>query len=120
MVESVGYLALGILLFYGWSLFKTFEGPAAAVGPLPADHPMHRVVEAAVFLAVAIVPMVVYFFLLLRARGRRRRGNARKKHSENPPRHGARTVGSSSGFMCEMCQTAFAESDPCAGARRAS
>lgn len=68
ILGSIGYLALGILLFYAWQWFKTFAGPAGAMGPLPHDHPMHRVVVSAVFLAVAIVPVAVYFILRLRAR----------------------------------------------------
>jgi len=72
VVGSACYIALGILLFYAYHVFKAFEGPVAAVGPLPHDHPMHRVVEAGVFLAVAIVPAGVYVTLGLVARRRKK------------------------------------------------
>jgi len=72
-IESACYILLGILLYYGYHLFKTFEGPVAAVGPLPHDHPMHRVIEAAVFLAVAVAPIMVYLILQFWSRRRDKR-----------------------------------------------
>lgn len=68
--EWVGYFVIGGLLWYGWDLFKAFDGPMAAVGSIPHDHPMHRVVEAAIFLSVAIVPPGIYF--IFRPRSRRK------------------------------------------------
>jgi TRAP-type C4-dicarboxylate transport system permease small subunit len=68
--ERIGYMALGVLLWYGWQIFRDFEGPMAAVGSIPHDHPMHRVVEASVFLTVAIVPLVTYFILRMRSQRR--------------------------------------------------
>ncbi len=67
---SIGYIALGVLLWYGWHRFEAFDGPMASISAIPHDHPMHRVVEAAIFLAVAIVPVVIYFILRPRSRGR--------------------------------------------------
>jgi uncharacterized membrane protein YozB (DUF420 family) len=70
-VRTIGCLALAILLWYGWRLFSAFEGSSGAVGPMPHGHPMHRVVEAAVFLAVAVVPLTIYFITrLLQRRGK--------------------------------------------------
>ena len=71
-----GICILAFLLWRGWRLFSDFEGPVAAVGPLPPDQPTHRLVEGAVFLAVATLPLLVYFLMRIRIHLRKRRKRA--------------------------------------------
>ena len=66
-------MLLGILIAFGWYQFQAFEGLPGALGPVPQGHPMHRVIEAGIVLAVAIVPLAVYGVLQFRAHRRRRR-----------------------------------------------
>ena len=68
IVRGISYVVAGILLCAAWHRFRTFEGLPGALGQIPHDHPMHRGIEAAVFLAVAAVPLAVCLILRLRLR----------------------------------------------------
>lgn len=72
-VESIAYVVLGIVLYAAWHRFRSFEGLPGALGPIPHDHPMHRGIEIAVFLAIAVVPLAVYLILGFRRRRSPRR-----------------------------------------------
>ena len=74
IVKSISYVVLGVMLYAAWHRFRTFAGLPAALGPIAPDHPMHRGIGAAVFLAVATVPLVIHLLLGLRLRRRPRRG----------------------------------------------
>ena len=67
----LAFVGIGIAIFLLWrvvAVLWAFEGYAGAMGALPHDHPMHRVIETAIFLTIAIVPVVIYGVLRLRSR----------------------------------------------------
>ena len=72
--HDLAFAGLGIAAYMLWrayALFTAFEGSDGAMGALPHDNPMRRVLEIAIFIAVAVVPVVIYGILRLCARRRK-------------------------------------------------